>query len=309
MTNPNPELSIVVPVFNEASNLKQVYARLAGALEPLGRSFELVMVDDGSSDNSLEILREIHKSDPRLRIVRLARNFGQTPATYAGFSHVRGSIVVTIDADLQNPPEEIPKLLAKIDEGYDAAQGWRDNRQDSVLRRIPSMILNRFVSRSLGIKVRDLGCGLKAFRREVIEHLLMFKHHARYVPAEVYWLGVRVAEVQVEHRERASGTSKYGLYTLLKLNFDMISSITTAPIKFVGALGLLLSVIGFAMVLRILYVRLFFGNVNGMSTVMAVLFFLTGVQMASLGFVCEYIARIFVEVQSKPYFVIKEVIE
>lgn len=309
MTNSSPELSIVIPVFNEASNLRQVHSRLVGALEPLGRSFELVMVDDGSSDNSIDILTELHQGDPRLRVVRLARNFGQTPATYAGFSHVRGSIIVTIDADLQNPPEEIPKLLAKIDEGYDAAQGWRDNRQDSALRRVPSMILNRIVSRALRVKVRDLGCGLKAFRREVIDHLLTFKHHARYVPAEVYWLGVRVAEVQVAHSERASGTSKYGLFTLLRLNFDMISSITTAPIKFVGALGLLLSFIGFAMVVRIMYVRVTQGNINGMGTVMAVLFFLTGVQMAALGFVCEYIARIFVEVQSKPYFVIKEVIE
>lgn len=304
-----PEISIVIPVYNEAVNLRELFTRIVSVIEKLNRTFEVVAVDDGSSDNSLEILKDLHETDSRLRIVRLSRNFGQTPALYAGFANVRGAIVLTIDADLQNPPEEIPRLIEKIDEGYDVAQGWRDNRQDSALRRIPSKVLNKIVSYSLGLKVRDLGCGMKAFRREIVDRMSMFTHHARYVPAEVYWLGVKVAEIQVEHHERAGGRSKYGLFTLLRLNFDMISSVTTAPVKLVGLFGGLLSFIGFAMALRIGYIRIYYGNLNDMGSVTAIFFFLTGVQMVALGLVCEYVGRIFVEVQAKPYFIVRETIE
>ncbi len=309
MKSTSPEISVVVPVFNEAPNLKELYARVVAALEPLGRSFEVVTVDDGSNDGSFEILAELQAADPRLRIVRLARNFGQTPALYAGFANVRGRIILQLDADLQNPPEELVKLIAKLDEGYDVVQGWRENRQDAGFRRYASKILNAIVSWAANVKIRDLGCGLKAYRREVIDHLAHFTHHSRYLPAELVWLGARIAEVKVEHRERAAGKGKYSLWTLLRLNFDMISSVTTAPIKFVGFLGILLSTVGFGMGSLILAWRIMYGNYDPFLTVTALFFIMSGLQTTALGLLCEYVSRIFIEAQNKPYYIIREVRE
>ncbi len=304
-----PELSVVVPVYNEAANLKELHSRITATLEPLKRSFEIVMVDDGSSDGSLETLKEIRAQDSRLRIIRLTRNFGQTPALYAGFSHVRGRIIISLDADLQNPPEEIPKLIQKIDEGYEMVQGWREERQDSQFRRTASKILNRIISVATGIRIRDLGCGLKAFRREVIDQMGRFVHHSRYVPAEMVWLGVKIAEVKVEHQERVSGDSKYTLWSLLRLNFDMIASVTTFPIKIIGFVGLMLSLVGFGMGALLLFKRIIWGNFDNFLTVTALFFIIAGVQMTATGLMCEYISRIFVEVQNKPYFIVKEEVE
>jgi undecaprenyl-phosphate 4-deoxy-4-formamido-L-arabinose transferase len=309
ITDPAPEISVVIPVFNEAPNLNELYSRVVATLEPLNRSFEVVTVDDGSSDGSYEILAELQAADPRLRIVRLARNFGQTPALYAGFANVRGRIIVQLDADLQNPPEEIVKLIAKLDEGYDVVQGWRENRQDTGFRRYASKILNRIVSWATNVKIRDLGCGLKAFRREVIDRLAHFTHHSRYLPAELVWLGARIAEVKVEHRERAEGESKYSLWSLLRLNFDMIASVTTAPIKFVGMLGLLLALVGFGMGALIFSKRIIYGNFNQFVSIVAIFFVIAGLQMTALGLLCEYVSRIFIEAQNKPYYIIREVRE
>lgn len=303
------EISVVIPVYNEEPNLREVIRRTVAALEGLGRTFEIVTVDDGSHDGSVAVLEELQRVEPRLRIVKLLRNFGQTPAVYAGFAHVRGAFVFSIDADLQNPPEEIIKLLAKLDEGYDVVQGWRENRQDTALRRYASKTMNMLVSWSTGIRLRDLGCGLKGYRREVIDHLLRFSHHSRYVPAEIVWLGLEIAEVQVEHRERAGGESKYSIWSLLRLNFDMIASVTTAPIKFIALMGWLLSLGGFFMGARVLYMRLMYGDFNQMGTVTAAFFALAGVQMIATGLMCEYMSRIYVEAQNKPYFIVKEIIE
>lgn len=309
MASVQPDISVVIPVFNEAPNLKELHERLVNVMEPLGRSFEIVAVDDGSSDGSLELLNEIRAVDPRLRIVRLSRNFGQTPAMYAGFANARGRVVVSIDADLQNPPEEIPKLIAKLDEGYDVVQGWREFRQDAVFRKAASRILNGIVSRATGVKIRDLGCGLKAYRREILDYMTQFTHHTRYVPAEFVWLGATIAEVNVEHRERASGDSKYGIFTLLRLNFDMIASVTSAPLRIIGLVGWLLSIVGFGMGLRIFTLRLMYGNFDPFATVAAIFFTLVGVQMIATGVMCEYMSRIFVETQNKPYYIIREVLE
>lgn len=305
----SPAISVVIPIFNEAPNVREVCRRVVETLEKTGKSFEIVAVDDGSRDETLAILREIQAGDNRLRVVRLLRNFGQTPALYAGFASVHGGIIVTLDADLQNPPEEIPKLLAKIEEGYDVVQGWREARQDAAPRRLASKLLNAMVSSLIQVRIKDLGCGLKAYRRAVVDQMVKFSHHSRYLPAEIVWLGVPVAEVNVSHNERAGGESKYGLFSLLRLSFDMIASVTTAPVKFVGGVGLVLSVVGFGMALFIAALRLIYGNWNDLATVCALFFMLAGVQMIATGLLCEYVSRIFIEVQGKPYYVIKEILE
>lgn len=309
MATEAPDLSVVIPVYNEEPNLREVIGRTAAALEKLNRSFEIVAVDDGSSDGSVALLEELQRDERRLRIVKLMRNFGQTPAMYAGFSHVRGRLVLSLDSDLQNPPEELAKLIAKLDEGFDVVQGWRESRQDSAFRRYASKAMNAIVSWSTGIHLRDLGCGLKGYRREVIDQMVRFSHHSRYVPAEIVWLGVRIAEVQVAHRERAGGESKYSLWTLLRLNFDMIASVTTAPIKFIGLVGWVLSLVGFGMGGLIFAKRLIYGDFNQMVTVTALFFTLAGVQMIATGLMCEYMSRIYIEAQNKPYFIVKEVVE
>lgn len=309
MERAEPEISIVIPVYNEKPNLGELIDRLIKTMESTGRTFEMVAVDDGSTDGSYETLRDLHARDPRLRVVRLTRNYGQTPAMYAGYAHVRGHLILSMDADLQNPPEELTKLIEKLDEGHDAVFAWRELRQDSLFRRVASSVLNRVVSRLIGARIRDLGCGVKGLRREYVDRLNRLSHHSRYLPAEIIWLGVQFAEVKVEHCPRARGTSKYRIGDLLRLNFNIISSISTVPIKFVGAMGWLFSLAGFGMGLRIFFLRIRDGNFNQLATVMAIVFVLTGVQLIASGIMCEYIGRIFNEVQRKPYFIVRDVLE
>ena len=307
------DVSVVVPVFNEAENIEELYLRIVSTMESYGSSFEVVVVDDGSTDESLAILRRIHETDERLRIVQLTRNFGQTPALYAGFAHVRGDLVLQIDADLQNPPEEMPKLLNKIKEGFDVVQGWREERQDSLARRLPSRVLNRVISMLIGARIHDLGCGIKVYRRKVVDQMTRFTHHARYIPSEMLWLGPKLAEIKVEHTERKRGTSKYGLFHLLHLNFNIITSVSTLPVKIVGVIGCLFSFVGFFMGALILTRRIIDVNfdplASSLATVMALLFILSGTQLIATGIMCEYISRIFAEVQNKPYYIVDQVIE
>lgn len=305
-----PEISVVVPVYNEAPNLATLYAELTLALEAYGHPYEIIAVDDGSRDGSFEILKGFHDKDARVRVLRLARNFGQSPALYAGFDHARGQYVVTIDADLQNPPSEIPPLLEKLREGtYDVVQGWRINREDSLPRRTASRLVNWFVTRSTGMKVNDLGTGLKAYRRDVVEHLSLARHQARYIPAETAWLGVRVGEVKVAHRNRGAGESKYPLFQLLRVNFDLITSISTAPVQAMGFVGILFSLLGFLAALRVFYVRLVHGDVNQLTSVIALFLVLAGVQILCTSVLCAYVSRIYLEVQQRPYYIVGEFIK
>lgn len=304
---PAPEISVVVPVHNEEPNLRELCRRIAAAIAGTGRTFEIVAVDDGSSDGSLETLRSIRAEDPRLRVVQLSRNFGQGPATYAGFSYVRGNIVCMLDADLQNPPEELPKLIAKIDEGYDCASGRRMGRHESLTRRLGSRAINLIVRTTTRTTVYDLGCAQKALRREVVDLLLRFTHHSRYLPVDIAWLGVRTIEVDVEQHERAGGTSKYGPLKLVRTTFDLVTGVTSAPLQFLGPLGFLFAGAGFLMALRVLYVRLFYSDVAQLLSIVAAFFVLSGVQLIATGLMCEYIGRIFIEVQGRPYYVVKDV--
>jgi undecaprenyl-phosphate 4-deoxy-4-formamido-L-arabinose transferase len=309
MNESPPELSIVVPVFNEEPCLDRLYAELTEALEAFGRSYEVVAVDDGSCDASFAILSRFHAQDARWRIVRLMRNFGQHPATYAGMERARGSIIVTIDADLQNPPKEIPTVVRKLEEGYDVVQGWRQQRQDHRVRRVLSKSINALVSRITGITVRDIGCALKAFRREAALHLAANSHLCRYIPAEVAWHGLRVAEVAVGHREREHGDSKYGLFALLRVSFDMVASISSLPIRMVAPLGLVFAVGGALMSLRVAYVRITGGDINQMGTVVAVILLIAAAQMFAIAVICEYISRIYIEVQHRPYYIVRDCLD
>lgn len=303
------EISVVIPVFNEEPNLRELHSRIVTTLEALGRSFEIVAVDDGSSDGGLATLKAIRAEDPRLRIVQLARNFGQGPAIYAGFANVRGKIICLLDADLQNPPEELPKLIAKIDEGYDYVGGRRSGRNESFFRRLGSQFLNYIIRRTTRTAFYDMGCALKAFRREVTDHLVRFTHHSRYLPVDLAWLGVRMIEVDVAYNERATGESKYGPLKLLRTSFDLVTGITSAPLQFLSPLGFLFATMGFLMALRVIYFRLIYGDPSQIATVVAVFFVLSGVQLIATGLMCEYISRIYIEVQNRPYYVVKDVDE
>ena len=304
-----PYLTVVIPVFNEEATLDELYERLTATLEGMERPYEVIAVDDGSKDGSFERLVGLQEKDSRWRIVQLARNFGQNPAMYAGFDHARGEIVVTMDADLQNPPEEIPKLVHALGDGYDVVSGWREKRQDNLLRRAASHAANTVVSSLTRLNVKDLGSGMKAYRRGVIDRLCMARHHSRYLPAETAWLNAKVGEVKVGHQHRTAGESKYGFFTLFRVYFDMVASVSTAPVKFIALVGFLFSFIGFAMAIRIIYFRIIWGNFNELATVSALFFFLGGVQLLCTSILCEYVSRIYAEVQDRPYYIVGQVVE
>lgn len=309
MSSESPRLSVVIPVFNERGTLDELFKRLTEALADQPGGYEIIAVDDGSTDGSRDILRTMHQRDPRIRVVLLSRNFGQSPALYAGFSRARGQYIAMMDADLQNYPEDIPRLVEKLEEGFDMVSGWRANRKDSFFRTAASKLLNRYINSITRVALNDYGCALKAFRRELVDHMLALTHRCRYLPVDAAALGGRVAEIEVRHDQRGHGESKYGLLKLIRTAFDLITSITAAPLQFIGLLGWLFAAIGFFMSIWVAYVRLAQGDINHMGTVVAIFFFLSGCQMVATGLMCEYISRIYIEVQAKPYFVVQEELE
>ena len=226
-----PRISVVIPVYNEAENLADLHRELTASLASVGQSYEIVVVDDGSTDSSFERLRAIEAADPRVRVLRLRRNFGQTAAFSAGFDHARGEIVVTSDGDLQNDPADIPRLLAKLDEGYDMVCGWRQQRRDPVSKKIPSWFANRIISAATGVRLHDYGCSLKAMRSEVVKGLRLYGEMHRFIPAVASWMGVTLAEVPVNHRPRTRGRSKYGLGRTVRVLLDLFT------VKFLLAYG------------------------------------------------------------------------
>src|SRR4030095_16444464 len=240
-----PEISVFLPVYNEEPNLRPLHAKLDDALKTLGRSSEIVYVDDGSTDGSLKILREIAELDPRVRVVALRRNYGQTAAMAAGIDAATGKVLIPMDADLQNDPADITRLLDKLDEGYDVVSGWRKNRKDKmVTRKIPSMIANRLISWIGGVPLHDYGCSLKAYRRESLQDVRLYGEMHRFIPIYASWAGARVTEIPVEHHARTMGKSKYGLSRTIKVVFDLITikfmaSYQTKPLYLFGWAGLL----------------------------------------------------------------------
>lgn len=311
MSIENIYLSVVIPVFNEEPNLLPLFERLVKTLDPLGTTYEVIFINDGSTDGSIEVLKSFYKQRPNhVRIVDFNGNFGQHTAIISGFERVRGSVVVTLDADLQNPPEEIPKLLAKIEEGYDAVGGYRRDRQDSWLRKVPSKIINKFRELSTDIKMKDQGCMLRAYKRNIVEAIVRCVERSAFIPALAYKFAARPGEVEVEHHARAEGTSKYSYYKLIRLNFDLITGFTLMPLQLFTLFGFTVSILNGLLVLVLIYRRLVHGpEAEGLFTLFAILFFLISVAITGIGLVGEYIGRTYQAVQQRPRYVIKALYE
>jgi glycosyltransferase involved in cell wall biosynthesis len=314
MQNENPELSLFLPVLDEEDNLRPMHAKIQAALETLGKTAEVIYVDDGSTDNSLAILKEIAASDDRVRVISLRRNYGQTAAMSAGIDAARGEILIPMDADLQNDPADIAKLLKKLDEGYDVVSGWRKNRQDKMIsRKIPSKIANKIVSWIGGVPLHDYGCSLKAYRREVIQDVKLYGEMHRFIPIYASWAGARVAEIPVDHHARTMGRSKYGISRTIKVIFDLMTikfmaEYHTKPIYVFGAFGMIAFLISMAASIWALVLK--FGySVSFILTplpVIAVVMLAISVQFFLMGLLAELLVRTYHESQDKAIYAVRE---
>jgi undecaprenyl-phosphate 4-deoxy-4-formamido-L-arabinose transferase len=303
-------VSIVVPVYNESANLASLWSRLKPVLDRLDRPWETVFVDDGSRDDSLAILREIAGGEEgRVRVVELARNFGQHSAILAGFKQSRGEIVVTLDADLQNPPEEIPRLIAAIDDGNDVVGGWREERHDQAFRKFASRLHNRVTSLVVGVPMHDYGCMLRAYRRHIVDTVVDCDEKAAFVPALANSFAKRVAEIPVAHDDRASGKSKYNLFGLAKLSLNLITGFSLIPIQLLSMTGIGISLLAVMMAVVILGHRLVYGpqEEGALWTLFAVLFFFVGMIFLALGLIGEFVGRIYIEVRRRPTYIVRKV--
>jgi undecaprenyl-phosphate 4-deoxy-4-formamido-L-arabinose transferase len=306
-----PYVSVVIPVYNEQANLPALFLRLTTVLDQLGKPFEILFTNDGSRDNSLVLLRDFHKQRPaQVRVIDFNGNFGQHMAIMAAFERVRGEVIVTLDADLQNPPEEIPKLLAAIEAGHDVVGGYRKDRQDSWFRRKASRVLNKIRERTTRIHMRDQGCMLRAYRRNIIELITASQETSTFIPALATSFAAHPAEVEVEHAARAAGESKYGLYQLIRLNFDLMTGFSILPLQVFTFFGFVVSILSLLFVVYLFIRRLMIGpEAEGVFTLFAILYFLVGVGIMGLGVIGEYIGRIYQEVRRRPRFMIRQVYE
>jgi undecaprenyl-phosphate 4-deoxy-4-formamido-L-arabinose transferase len=303
-----PDISVVIPIFNEADNIEKLHERLAKTLTGLGRSYEIWYVDDGSSDASLTLLHAITERDRHVGVIELTRNFGQHAAVLAGFAAARADIVITLDGDLQNPPEEIPRLVAKIEEGYEVVGGWREERQDPLFRRAASDLINRLTSFTVGVRMQDYGCMLRAYRRSVVQQIIECDERSSFIPALANSLAKRTAEIEVQHADRFSGRSKYSLMKLMRLSFDLITGFSLLPIQMMSLAGILVAVAGMGFGVFLLVRRLFVGpESEGVFTLFAILFVFIGILILAVGLVGEYVGRIYLEVRRRPTYRIRAI--
>ncbi len=310
------ELSIVIPIYNEEENLLILYEKLKNVLDSLGKSYEIIFVNDGSTDKSWEIIKELAEKDPHVVGVNFRRNFGQTAAMSAGFDIAKGEVIITMDGDLQNDPEDIPKLLEKLNEGYDIVSGWRKDRKDDFLSRtLPSRIANWLISKVTGVHLHDYGCSLKAYRAEVAKNLDYYGEMHRFLPALSKAVGAKVTEIPVKHHPRIYGKSKYGISRTFKVLLDLILvkfllDYRTKPLRVLGGTGAVLFLIGFLALAYLVFVKIFLGQDIGQRPLLifGTLFVLTGIQLISTGIVAELITRTYYESQGKRPYVIKEVV-
>ncbi|QYZ64956.1 MAG: UDP-4-amino-4-deoxy-L-arabinose-oxoglutarate aminotransferase [Gammaproteobacteria bacterium (ex Lamellibrachia satsuma)] len=307
----SPDLSVVIPVYNEEAVLPSLFSRLYPALDALGRSYEIIFIDDGSRDRSVAQLRKQYQARPEeTRVVCLRANAGQHAAIIAGFEQCRGRFVVTLDADLQNPPEEIGKLLAELDKGHDYVGSIRRNRQDSAWRDIASKAMNRLRERITNIHMTDQGCMLRGYDREIINAILDSKESNTFIPALAYLYSGNPVEVVVEHEERAAGESKYPIYQLIHLNFDLMTGFSLMPLQVFSLVGVGISIVSFAFVLFLVLRRLIVGpEVEGVFTLFAIVFFLIGILLFGIGLLGEYVGRIYVQARGRPRYLVRMVLE
>lgn len=303
-----PNISIVIPVFNEEGNIITLIKRLISSLDAINRSYEIIFTNDGSSDGSLSLLTDYYNQYPdRIRIIDFKGNFGQHMAIVAGFEAATGDIIVTLDADLQNPPEEIHKLITKIDEGYDYVGSYRDNRQDTFFRTNISKIINWFREKMTDIKMKDQGCMLRAYSKEIIQKIVQGREHSTFIPALAYKLSQKPTEVEVKHASREVGESKYNIYSLARLNFDLITGFSIAPLQLFTFFGLAVSLLSGSLVVYMLLRRIILGaEAEGVFTLFAILFFLISVVIVGIGLVGEYVGRISRNLSFMPRYEIRK---
>jgi glycosyltransferase involved in cell wall biosynthesis len=311
-------VSIVVPLYNEADNVEGLVRELSDTLDRSARAAEVILVDDGSTDGTAEKLVGIPARDPRFRVILLRRNFGQTAAMSAGFDHARGAVIVAMDGDLQNDPNDLELLLEKIEhEGFDIVSGWRKNRRDALItRKLPSWTANWLIGRITGVKLHDYGCSLKAYRTEVLKNVRLYGEMHRFIPALASWGGASITEVPVNHRARQRGISKYGIGRTIRVLLDLITvkfllSFSTRPLQVFGVWGLGLFGTGALISLYLTYLKLFRGEILSQRPllVLGVLMIIMGVQLISMGLLGEITIRTYHESQSKPTYVIREIVE
>lgn len=305
-------VSIVIPVYNEEATLPELLRRTKIAGESLDQDYELVLVDDGSRDRSAELIEAAANEEGSAVVgVILNRNYGQHNAIMAGFNKTKGDVVVTLDADLQNPPEEIPKLIKEIEKGFDSVGTVRRNRKDSLLRKLPSKLVNMLVKKSTGIEMTDYGCMLRAYRRHVVDAMLECHERSTFIPVLANGFSRHTSEIDVDHDERADGESKYSFMSLISLTFDLVTSMTTAPLRMLSIFGGVMASLGIAFGLLLFVLRFVFGSewaANGIFTLDAIMFVFIGAQFIGLGLLGEYIGRIYSDVRARPRYYVQEVI-
>lgn len=308
-TRSRPFLSVIIPVYNERLCLEELCERLFRMLKEMNKSYEVLFVDDGSRDGSLELLLTLQKKYKGMKIIQFARNYGQHPAVTAGMEESRGEVIVTLDADLQNPPEEIPKLVEALQQGYDIAAGWRKHREDSLFRTIPSRIVNRLISRVTTVKRHDYGCMLQAYNRTLIDRYLKCQERASYITALMNILSRKVIEVPVRHDARTQGKSKYQFFSLFNFVLNILIGFSDYPIRMVSYAGFLFSSVGLGLGLELIIYRFMNGpgNGSGLSSFVAVILVLFGIQFVLLGLMGEYLVRIYSEVQKRPRYIVDKI--
>ena len=306
-----PKVSVVIPVYNEEAGLAELFARLYPALDKLGCDFEIIFVNDGSVDRSAALLREQFQARPDVtRVVLFNGNYGQHMAIMAGFERCRGERIVTLDADLQNPPEEIGNLMLEMDKGFDYVGSIRRKRQDSAWRRWASKAMNRTRERLTHIKMTDQGCMLRAYSRDIIDAINQSREVSTYIPALAYSFSHNPTEIEVEHEERAAGESKYSLYKLIRLNFDLVTGFSTVPLQVFSLIGIAISLFSIAFVVYLGIRRLIKGpEAEGLFTLFGIAFFLIGVTLFGIGLLGEYVGRIYQQVRERPRYLIQAVLE
>jgi undecaprenyl-phosphate 4-deoxy-4-formamido-L-arabinose transferase len=302
-----PYISIVIPVYNEEGNLQRLFDRIYPVMQQFGKPFEIIFTDDGSRDSSLEILKRFAVDAPEVRVVEFNGNFGQHMAILAAFEKSAGDIVITLDADLQNPPEEIPKLVAEVEKGHDVVGTIRQKRQDTLFRRLASRIVNITTNKMTGMEMSDYGCMLRAYKRNVVDNINRCRESTTFIPALAQTFAANPSEVAVAHAERAEGESKYSLYRLVRLNFDLMTGFSVVPLQLFALMGIFTSLASMAFALFLLVRRFIIGaEVEGVFTLFAILFFFIGIIIFGIGLVGEYVGRIYQEVRRRPRYVIRK---